>query len=238
MAWDSARTAPLCRAQPARAMQTATRPTVNYYTPRPYPPPAEPDPRFSHAQYLIRAKVLNVKLFGAVYHCYDTAGNLLFYTRQKAFKLREDIRLYTGEDMRTELLTIQARQIMDFSAAYDVVDAQTGAKVGALRRKGWKSMLRDEWLVMDTADRELGTIREDEAGLALVRRFIGLAAVFIPQTFTADVGGQAVAKFQQNANPFGRKLWVDFGLDRDKRLDRRLGLAAAILLAAIEGRQQ
>jgi uncharacterized protein YxjI len=219
-------------------MQTATRPTVNYYTPRPYPPPAEVDPRFSHAHYLIRAKVFNVKLFGAVFHCYDTAGNLLFYTRQKAFKLREDIRLYTGEDMRTELLTIQARQILDFSAAYDVVDAQSGAKVGALRRRGWKSMLRDEWLVMDSEDREMGVIREDDAGLAVVRRLIGLAAVFIPQRFVAEVGGQTAATFQQNANPFGRKLLVDFSHDRDKRLDRRLGLGAAILLAAIEGRQQ
>ena len=31
-------------------------------------------------------------------------------------------------------------------AAYDVTDSQTGEKVGALRRKGFKSILRDEWL--------------------------------------------------------------------------------------------
>ena len=46
--------------------------------------------------------------------------------------------------MQVELLSIQARQIIDFSAAYDVYDGSTGSKVGALKRKGMKSILRDE----------------------------------------------------------------------------------------------
>ena len=51
------------------------------------------------------------------------------------------------------------------------------------------------------------------------------------------VGGATVATFQQNYNPFVRKLMVDFTMDPYGRLDRRLGLAAATLLSAIEGRQ-
>ena len=58
--------------------------------------------------------------------------------KQKAFKLKEDIRLYTGEDMQTEVLSIQARQVLDFSAAYDVIDSATRMKVGALKRKGMR----------------------------------------------------------------------------------------------------
>jgi hypothetical protein len=46
-----------------------------------------------------------------------------------------------------------------------------------------------------------------------------------------------VCTFQQNFNPFVRKLTVDFTGDTQGRLDKRLGLAAGILLAAIEGRQ-
>ena len=208
-------------------------PTLNYASPSAAPPTN--DPRFGHTQYIIRKKVF--KLLGAAFHVYDTAGNVLMYSKQKAFKLREDIRLYTGEDMQTELLTIQARQIIDFGAAYDVVDSRSRGKVGALKRKGLKSMLRDEWIVMDAFDREIGLIQEDSTALALIRRFVDAAAMFLPQKYHVDVGGQPAATFQQNMNPFVKKLTVDFSPDAQGRLDRRLGLAAAALLSAIEGRQ-
>ena len=75
------------------------------------PPPILLD-QFQHKTYLIRQKVL--KLFGAAFHIYDAEGNVAFYSKQKAMKLKEDIRVYTGEDMQTELLTIKAKGILDF----------------------------------------------------------------------------------------------------------------------------
>ena len=207
--------------------------TLNYAAPS--AAPASSDPRFGHPQYVIRKKVF--KLLGAAFHVYDLNGNAVMYSKQKAFKLREDIRLYTGEDMTSELLTIQARQIIDFSAAYDVIDPRTRGKVGALKRKGLKSMLRDEWVVLDAYDREVGLIQEDSTALALVRRFIEVVSMFLPQKYHASVGGQEVATYQQNMNPFVKKLTVDFSMDAQGTFDRRLGIAAGVLLAAIEGRQ-
>ena len=188
---------------------------------------------FHHPSCLIRKKVLS--LAGGTFHVYDPNGGLVFYSKQKAFKLKEDIRLYTGEDMRTELLTILARQVIDFSAAYDVIDPATQAKIGALRRRGWKSALRDEWVVLDPQDMEIGLIQEDSMGLALLRRFI--AGGWIPQKYCTQIRGQHVAMLKQNFNPFVFKLTVDFSADRAKLLDRRLGLAAGLLLSAIEGRE-
>jgi uncharacterized protein YxjI len=201
-----------------------------------YQTPGTPAERFTHAQYMVRRKVL--KIFGAAFHVYDTAGNVVLYSKQKAFKLKEDIRLYTGEDCSIELLTIQARQIIDFGASYDVVDTPTGKKIGAFRRKGLKSLIRDEWVIMDAYDREVGRILEDSTTLAVIRRFVEAAAMFLPQKFHAELAGAGlVARFQQNYNPFVRKLTVDFSPDAGGRFDRRLGLAAGILLSAIEGRQ-
>jgi uncharacterized protein YxjI len=208
-------------------------PTLNYAANTPAPPTN--DPRFGHTQYVLRKKVF--KLLGAAFHIYDPSGNVVMYSKQKAFKLREDIRVYTGEDMQAELLTIRARQIIDFGAAYDVVDSPSGSKVGALKRKGLKSMLRDEWVVMDAFDREIGLIQEDSTALALVRRFVDAAAMFLPQKYHVEIGGQPAATFQQNMNPFVKKLTIDFSADPQRRLDRRLGLAAAALLSAIEGRE-
>ena len=193
------------------------------------------DPRFSHSQYLVRRKVF--KLFGAAFHIYDPAGNVVLYSKQKAFKLREDIRLYTGEDMQTEILAIRTQSIIDFSAAYEVVESATGQRLGGFKRKGLKSMLRDEWVVSDAAGREVGIIQEDNAAVALIRRFVDAASLVLPQKYHVEIGGTTVCTFKQNFNPFVAKTTIDFSLDPGGRLDRRLGLAGASLLAAIEGKQ-
>jgi hypothetical protein len=46
-----------------------------------------------------------------------------------------------------------------------------------------------------------------------------------------------VCEFRQHLNPFIQKITLDFSIDTGNMLDRRLGLAAAILLSAVEQRQ-
>lgn len=188
--------------------------------------------RFEHSTYLVRRKIL--KLFGAAFHIYDPAGNVVFYSKLKAFKMKEDIRVYTGEDMQEEVLVIQARKILDFSAAYDVVDPTIDEKVGVLKRKGFKSIMKDEWIFMDASDQEIGLIKEDSTFFALFRRFI---SSIIPQTYHGYIGNDLVCTFKQNFNPFVMKINLDFSPDPGTLLDRRLGIAAAVLLTAIEGKQ-
>lgn len=190
------------------------------------------DERFQQQQYMIRKKIF--KLLGSAFHIYDAAGNVVLWSQMKAFKLKEDIRLYNGEDKSEEILTIKARQIIDFGAAYDVVDTRTHEKVGALRRKGFKSLIQDEWIILDASDREIGLIQEDSTLLALVRRFL---TNLVPQTFNGSVQGAPVFTFRRHFNPFVLRMDMDFSPDVQGLLDRRLGIAAAILLSAIEGRQ-
>ncbi len=189
--------------------------------------------RFEHQAYTVRRKVF--KVFGGAFHIYDPMGQVAFYSKMAAFKLKEDIRLYTGEDMQTEVLVIQARQILDIAATYDIYDSETNAKIGALRRKGLKSILKDEWIVMDPDDREIGLIKEDSMALALVRRFL---TNLIPQTFIFEMNGMTACVMKQRFNPFILKLDIDFTPDVGGLLDKRIGIAAAVLLSAIEGRQQ
>jgi hypothetical protein len=190
------------------------------------------NPVFEQATYRLRRQFF--KMFGNVFRIYGADGGLLIYSKQKAFKLKEDIRLYTEEGMANEILTIQARQVMDFSASYDVYDPVEKVKVGTLRRKGLKSIIKDEWLILDNAEQEIGLIAEDNMALALIRRFL---TNLVPQTFLVTVGGQPAGSIRQAFNPFVLTLHIDFSADANKRLDRRLGLAAAVLLGSIEGRQ-
>jgi len=180
---------------------------------------------------LFRKKVL--KLAGNKIKVLDSSGNLVLFVKQKAFKLKEDIRVYADESQTQEMLLVQARQIIDFKAAYDVVDSQTQEKVGALRRKGWSSMIQDKWEMLDKDDNVIGSIEEDSTVLALIRRFL---TNLVPQTHVFKVADKEVASLKQHFNPFILKS--DFSVNGGGAIDPRLALAGAVLLMTIEGRQQ
>ncbi len=189
------------------------------------------NPAFQFNQYVLKRQVFAL---AGKFRFYDPSGKLVLFSEQKMFKLREDIRVFSDETKTQEVLIIKARQIIDFSAAFDVVDSGTGQKIGALRRKGLASLLRDEWEILDTSDNVIGSLFEDSMGLALIRRFL---SNLVPQNYDMTMGTERVADLKQNFNPFTYQLNLDFSMDINKRLDRRLGIAAGILLAAIEGRQ-
>ncbi len=187
----------------------------------------------AETEFTIRRKVFT--LLGAKFHIYNANGGLLGFCNQKAFKLKEDIRIYTDESMSEERLKIAARQVLDISAAYDVVDSANDTKVGALQRKGLKSFLRDEWGVLDEDDSQVGTIKEDSTGLAMLRRFANLGA-WIPQKFhLRHENGDELAQFRTHFNPFIHRMTVT--VYPDCPLNPLLVLAAGVLLIAIEGRQ-
>ena len=187
---------------------------------------------FQHSSYLLKRQAIAL---AGKFRMYDPAGNLVMFSEQKMFKWREDIRVYADENKTQEVLSIKARQIVDFSAAYDVVDTALNQKVGALRRKGLRSILRDEWEVLDASDNVKGLLFEDSMGLALLRRF--LLGSWLPQNYDISFGEVRVADLKQNFNLFRYELNLDFTMDAGHMLDRRLGIAAGILLAAVEGKQ-
>lgn len=187
---------------------------------------------FLHNNYLIRRQVFAL---AGKFRVYDPSENLMLYSEQKMFRLREDIRVYSDESKSQEVLIIKARQFIDFSAAYDVVDATMNQKIGALRRKGWRSMFRDEWEVLDANDQPRGMLFEDSMQLALLRRL--LLGSFLPQNYDLTLGETRVADLRQRFNLFRYELDLDFSMDPTRQLDRRLGIAAGILLATVEGKQ-
>lgn len=190
----------------------------------------EIDPAFRHRQYMFRRKVF--KLFGGAFHVYDENGDVCFYSKQKAFKLKEDFRVYSDESQTQELLTIKTPQILDIGATYNVQDVTTGEDVGALRRKGLKSIIKDEWVIISNEGQEIGILKETSLATALLSRFINL----IPQTYTILAHDREVAAIKQHFNPFVLKYTMTI-MDT-MSIDPRLLVAAGILLAGIERRQQ
>ena len=184
-------------------------------------------------QLHVRRKVL--KLLGAEFQISDGYDEFLGLARQKALKLKEDIRVYADEAATEEVLAIKARQIVDFSAAYDVMDPATGQKYGALRRKGLASMFRDSWEILDQDDLPIGTIQEDNLFWALVRRYL---SNLVPQSYDMRVGEELAATIRQRFNLLVHKCDVEFAPESRQLLPRPLAVAAVVVLMAIEGREQ
>ena len=175
---------------------------------------------FSPSRYLIRRKVF--KLFGGAFHIYaEDERTVCFYAEQKAFRFKEEFTVFGDEAMAQPLLRIQARQVLDLGATYDITDAVGGQKVGAVRRKALASILRDTWEVLDTNDNVVGTFGEDSN--ALLRRFIPL----LLGHWHMEVGGSTVAKVDQVFRFFTK----EFGLtiSDNRKVDPRLAIGCAML---------
>ena len=187
---------------------------------------------FDQNQYELRRKFFAFIHTG--FTIFSGSGAPILYGRKKGFKLKEDIRLYEDEQLTREVLSIQARSMIDFSATYDVTDSRQRKPVGILRRKGLKSLLRDEWELLGPNEQLIATVQEDSQAMALLRRFL---SNLIPQSYHVMVNQSPIGEIKQNFNPFLLHLKIDFSLDSKRALDRRLGLAAAAVLGTIEGRQ-
>lgn len=190
------------------------------------------NPAFQYEQYTLKRQVF--ALTGKL-RFYNPQEQVVLYVEQKMFRLREDIRVYSDESKSQEILLIQARKIIDFNTAYDVIDSASGQKLGTLRRRGWKSMTRDEWEVLDLNDQVVGMLFEDSVGMALLRRL--LLGSLLPQNYDITIGEKRVTDLRQKFSFFGYEMNIDFSMDPTRSFDRRMGLAAATLLAIIEGKQ-
>lgn len=188
---------------------------------------------FQGNHFILRKQVL---AFTGIFRIYDANEQVIAYSKQRMFKLREDIRVYTDEDQSQELLYIQARNIIDFSAAYDVYDRIEGVQVGTLRRRGMRSIVRDAWDVLGPGDQPIGVLTEDSLNYALLRRF--LLGRLLPQNYDVLIGEQKVMDLRQRFNVFRYELDLDFSGETLARLDHRLGIAAGILLGVVEGKQE
>ena len=79
----------------------------------------------------------------------DSTGRLVFYVKQKAFKLKEAVTVFADEAQTQALYTINADRVLDFSARYHFTDARTSSTLGSVKRQGMKSLWRSRYDIME-----------------------------------------------------------------------------------------
>ena len=178
--------------------------------------------------YRIRKKVLALT---NQYWIEGQAGNPLGYSTQKMIRIKEDIRIFTDENMAQELFRIQQLNWSDAWGEFGVLDSATNQTVGFVRRKALTSILRSEWEIYNAARQLLGGIYES-AGRGLARRFVPGGAL-VPQKVTVTLNGQPVATIDQRFKVVG-DVWDINCQWAPPSFDRRVLLSCALLMGMIE----
>jgi hypothetical protein len=179
--------------------------------------------------YRIRKKTLTV---GNKYWIEDEQGTILGFSKQKLFKFKEDIRIYTNENMDAELFRIQQQQVIDAWGRFAIIDSQTNRELGSIKRKALMSAFAwDEWDVFDANNQLIGGIHESE-GRGLIRKYVPFGAL-VPEKMTLKLNNVPVAEINQQFKIIG-DIWELRCLNIPSRIDRRVLLGGLLLMGMIE----
>lgn len=170
-------------------------------------------------------------------------GEPFCFVRQKTFKFKEDIRFYVDSSRTEELMRIKARQRFDPSARYDVTDP-AGASIGGIQKVFGASLLRSTYRLTDPSGREVATVREESQAVALLRRAVGFVPYLdevanwlpIPYHFTFVRDGAVLGTHRRQLFKFRDAYDIDMTADSNHSIDRRLVLAIAVGMDALQAR--
>ena len=90
----------------------------------------------------------------------DSSGTEICYVKQKMFKLKEAVQVFTDSSRSNALCEIKTDRIIDFSATYKFIDRQ-GKTFGSVRRKGMRSLWKAHYQITDGSSVEFEVHEEN-----------------------------------------------------------------------------
>lgn len=167
------------------------------------------------------------------------AGPPVAYVRQKKLALKEDIRFYADEEESQELFRLKARSMLDFGGSrYDVLEGDQ--RIGVLSHKFKESLIRSTWHVGGPDEEDVALARERSTAAAIGRRVVDFVPYIggyipIPYNFEILVDGEVVGGMDRKFKLRDQYI-LDLSGDRERKIDRRLGIALAIGLDTLQNR--
>jgi uncharacterized protein YxjI len=165
----------------------------------------------------------------------------LLFVKQKKMKIKEDIRFRLDPDADDYLFMIKSRSVFEFRGRHDVLD-QSGQELGLLQKVFGKSLLRSHWSVRAPDGGELLEAHESSWIIALVRRFADLGPdifsvlEYLPFNFVLKRNGEQVGTYKRVLGKLRDRYVMELDPAGAEGIDRRLVLAFAIALDALQDR--
>lgn len=168
----------------------------------------------------------------------DANGRTVAYVRQKMFKLKEDIQVFSDDTRSRQLYSIKADRWLDFSAAYSFSD-KNGKEIGKIVRKGWRSMWKAEYEIVDQHGDIQYHVREENGWVKVMDGILGQIPIlnfftgylFNPKYLVTNMQGKEIVRLSKEQSLVGRKFLINklgtIDNDDDDRI--MLGLMMMIL---------
>lgn len=171
----------------------------------------------------------------------DRNGNYVAYVRQKMFRLKEDVIVFSDESRTKELFNIKANQWIDFNASYMMTDLLTGKKFGRLARKGMRSLWKARYDIIDEKDKPIYQINEDNGWVKVFDSFVGeipilgmLTGYFLNPSYTVvDNAGKAYFRLKKMPSLIGRRFQLERLIDIDDE-DESLVVLSFLMMVLLE----
>ena len=174
----------------------------------------------------------------------DLSGRTIAYVRQKMFKLKEDIQIFSDENQTKVNYTIKADRWLDFSAAYSFYDSD-GSVLGKIARKGWRSLWKAKYEIIDQHDQLQYSVSEENGMVKVFDSILGQVPIlnmftgyfFNPSYLVTDTKEKPIVRMKKEASFWGRKFQLTKVGSMDSDDDDRimLGLMMMLLLERRRG---
>jgi hypothetical protein len=169
----------------------------------------------------------------------DAAGNLSFYVKQKAFKLKESVTVFADVEQKLPLYELAADRVIDFSASYHLTDTR-GTHIGTVRRKGMKSLWKAHYDIVNGSSRAM-TIQEANpwakvcdalfSEIPILGMFSGY--VFHPEYLVTREDGTSVMRLKKEPAFFQGKFSIEKLADLGEEEETRI-LLSLIMMVLLE----
>lgn len=171
-------------------------------------------------------------------------GELVAFAEQKRFAFREKLIVYKDETKDSVLFEIQARNVVDLGARYDIKDEQ-GEVIGVAGKAFGSSLLRSTWQIYKPGQEKkpVMLVRERSTALAIIRRvweivpYIGDIPFFVKYHFDfVDVESNEVRATYDKTASFRDHYQLDIQDEALKDTDWQVFVAMGIMLDALQSR--
>jgi uncharacterized protein YxjI len=168
------------------------------------------------------------------------AGPPIAYVRQKKLAIKEDIRFYADENQTQELFRVKARSMLDMGGSrYDIFVEDE--RIGMIWHKFRESLLRSTWHIGGPDEQEVALARESSTAVGIARRAIDFVPyvgefVPIPYNFEIVINGDVVGNMNRRFLRVRDQYALDLSGDRERKIDRRIAVALAVGLDALQNR--
>jgi len=165
----------------------------------------------------------------------DAAGRQVAFVRKQKFKLKENVGVYSDEAQNSLLFRMKADRMMDFSARY-AISGPDGHPIGAVGRRGVKSLWSSAYVLDDAYGTEAGSIREENAWTKVldgVMESLPLGGLFFNPAYLAELYSRDVLRVQKQPSVLESSFRIDRLADFSEE-EEDLLLAGIIMMVLLE----